>query len=139
MKQESVPRSTNEVANAFSVGLPPTLIAGPVWTSFEQFRKGGVPALEGIPRHGVATVQTKAGTFRIIRDADFQRLVGLAADVYRLQAGLTLVVKAARVALKHTDQEHVELFLSSASLIAQSPELPQRVGHESFQLTPEEL
>jgi len=140
MAQEPFALSTNEAINAFALKeSPPTLVAGPVWTSFEHFRKGGTTVLEGIPEHGVATLRSKAGTFRILRDADFQHLVGLASDVCRLQAGLRFVIKAAKVALKHPDKEHVELLIYSASMIAEAPELPQRSGHESFQLTPAEL
>ena len=139
MSTKSFTLSTNEEANAFaSQAFPSTLIAGPVWTSFEHFRKGGSAVLESIPEHGVATLRSKAGVFRILRDADFQTLVGLASDVSRLQTGLRFVVKAARVALKHPDKEHVELLIHSASMITEAPELPQRADHESFQFTPDE-
>jgi hypothetical protein len=54
---------------------------GPVWTSFEQFRKGGNTALEEIPEHGVAPLVGRGTTYRILRDADFQHRIGLAADM----------------------------------------------------------
>lgn len=137
----SVPSSTNELANAFTLSaFPQTLIAGPVWTSFEQFRKAGTGVLEGIPEHGVATLRSKAGTFRILRDSDFQRLVGLASEICRLQQGVKIVVQAAKVFVKNPDQDHCELLIRSASMIAESPGLPQRSGHESaLQLTREEM
>jgi hypothetical protein len=132
--------STNEAINAFTVNsFPPALKAGPVWTSFEHFRKGGTAVLEAIPKHGVATLRSKAGTFRIVRDEDFQRLVGLASEVFRLQNGVKCVVQAAKVFLKHPDQDHAQLLMQSASMIVLSPELPQQSGLASFRLTPEEL
>jgi len=130
--------STNELANAF-VGIGKPLIPGPVWTSFEQFRMAGASGLDELPINGVATLRTKAGTFRILRDADFQGLLGLASDVCRLQKGLKLIMQAAKVVVKHPDEEHVRLLIQSASLIAESPELPQRQGHESLYLTPSEV
>jgi hypothetical protein len=139
MSPESFVLSTNEAANPFVLNVLPSLAAGPVWTSFEQFRKGGTAVLESIPENCVATLRSKAGTFRILRDADFQRLVGLASEVCRLHTGLSFVLKAAKVALKHPDKEHVELLIYSASMIAEAPQLPQRTGHESFRLTPDEL
>jgi hypothetical protein len=115
------------------------LIPGPVWSSFEQFRKGGKAALEEIPEHGVATLVGKGTAYRILRDTDFQHLIGLAADIHRLQQGLNLVTRFAQVVAKHPDQEHVQLFLHSAELFAGSPVLPTREGHDAFQLTPEEV
>src|SRR5258708_1289132 len=139
MSTKSFTRSTDDETNAFAMKpFASTLVAGPVWTSFEHFRKGGTAVLESIPEHGVATLRSKAGVFRILRDADFQSLVGIASDVYRLQAGLRFVVKAAKVALKHPDKEHVELLIHSASMITEAPEFPQRAGHESFRFTPDE-
>src|SRR6266481_7023433 len=105
------------------------MVPGPYWSSFEQFRTGGLNALESIRIGSVATLRSKSGAFRILRDEDFQRLWGLASEVHRLQTGLKFVIKAAKVALKHPDQEHVELLIQSASMIAQAPELPQREGH----------
>jgi len=105
------------------------LVPGPVWRSFEQFRKGGNTALEEIPEHGVATLVGRGTTYRILHDADFQHLVGLAADIHRLQQGLNVVIRA----------EHVQLLLHSAALFAGSPVLPTREGHDAFQLTPEEV
>jgi hypothetical protein len=132
--------STNEATNAFALNsFPSKLEPGPVWTSFEHFRKGGTTVLNTIPRHGVATLRSKVGTFRIVRDEDFQRLVGLASEVVRLQHGVKCVVQAAKVLLKHPDQDHVQLLIQSASMIALSPESPQQIGHASFRLTPEEL
>lgn len=114
------------------------VVPGPTWSSFEQFRRSGGAALEEIPIHGVGTLRGKAGTFRILREEDFQRLLGLAAEIHRLQSGLGFVIQAAKVVAKHPDQEHVQLLIHSASLVAGSPVLPVREGHESFQLSPAE-
>jgi hypothetical protein len=127
--------STNENAAAFAVNLVP----GPTWTSFEQFRTGGTTGLDGIPQHGVATLRCKNSEFKVIRDSDFQRLVGLASEVCRLQSGLKFIIQAAKVFHKHPDDDHFKLIIQSASMIASSPELPQRTGHESFQITSQEL
>ena len=115
------------------------LVPGPVWSSFEQFRKGGNAALEEIPEHGVATLVGRATSYRILRDADFQRLIGLAADIHRLRQGLNVVIRAAQVVAKHPDQEHIQLLLHSAALFAGSPVLPTRDGHDAFELTEEEV
>jgi hypothetical protein len=115
------------------------LVPGPTWSSFEKFRKGGNTTLEEIPEHGVGTLVGKGVTYRVLRDADFQHLVGLAADVRRLQQGLNVIIQAARVVAKHPDQEHVELLIHSVALFAGSPVLPTRDGHDAFQLTQEEI
>lgn len=115
------------------------LVPGPMWSSFEQFRKGGNATLEEIPEHGVGTLVGKGVTYRILREADFQHLVGLAADVHRLQQGLNVIIQAAKVVAKHPDQEHVQLLIHSAGLFAGSPVLPTREGHDAFHLTQEEV
>ena len=127
------------VQNSQAETAPPVvLVPGPTWTSFEQFRRGGSRVLEEIPSHGVGTLRGKSGTFRLIRDEDFQRLLGLATDIHRLQKGLSFVIQAAKVVARHPDQEHVQLLIQSASMVAGSPVLAVRDGHEAFQLTPEE-
>ena len=112
---------------------------GPVWPSFEQFRKGGNSTLEEISANSVGTLVGKGGTYRILRDSDFQHIVGLAADVHRLQQGLNIIIQAAKVVAKHPDQEHVELLIHSAQLFAGSPVLPTREGHDAFQVSQEEI
>jgi len=117
---------------------PLSLVPGPTWNSFEQFRRGGQSVLEEIPVHGVGTLRGKSGTFRVLREEDFQRLLGLSTDIHRLQNGLNFVIQAARVVAKHPDQEHVQLLIQSASMVAGSPVLPVREGHDSFELSAEE-
>jgi hypothetical protein len=136
----SAPSSTNAMFNPFMGGgaSPVTFTNGPTWKSFEDFRKSGTAALQSVPQRGIATLRTKAGTFRILHDADFQRLLGLASDIYRMQNGLRIVIKVAKITVKHPDKEHIDLLLQSASMLTECPVLPERTGHEEFQLSPEE-
>src|ERR1019366_6908895 len=117
----------------------PTLVPGPEWRSFEQFRVAGGSALDGVALGAVATLHTKSNVFRILRDDDFQRFAGLASEVHRLKQGITLVVTAARVVAKYpTDPDSIQLLYRSASLLSESSMLPEREGHDIFHITPEE-
>lgn len=130
------PSSTQELANAFALSaFRQTLTVGPTWNSFEQFRKAGPAALAGISEHGVGVLRTKAGTFRILREADFQRLIGMASEVSRLQQGVKIVQNAAKVLIKHPDTEHLELLIRTASMIAESTQLGQGTGHEPLSIS----
>jgi hypothetical protein len=54
--------------------------------------------------------------FRLIRDEDFQLLVGLASEAKRLQGGLTTMVHAAKVIRDHpSSPSAVELLLHLAA------------------------
>jgi hypothetical protein len=126
--------NTTAVSNWF-----PALVPGPEWRSFEQLRIAGSSALEGIAVGAVATLQVKSKTFRILRDDDFQRIVGLASEVHRLKQGITFVVTAARVVAKYpNDPDSLQLLYRSASLLSESSMLPEREGHDIFHITPEE-
>ncbi len=116
----------------------PRLVPGPAWNSFEQFRVGGNAALEAIPKHSVATLRSKTGTFRVLHEADFQRLFGLASEIQRLKGGLKLIISAARVYSKFRDDEHEALLMDAVSAFAGTPVLPERAGHAEFEITPEE-
>jgi hypothetical protein len=94
--------------------------------------------LEGIGLGSVGTIQIKSNKFRVLRDADFQKLVGLASEVHRLKMGVTIVIQAARVVAKHRDNDAIELLCRSASMLSESSLLPEREGHDSFRITPEE-
>ena len=48
------------MSTSLSRSIALALVPGPVWRSFEQFRKGGTTALEEIPEHGVATLWEEA-------------------------------------------------------------------------------
>jgi hypothetical protein len=87
----------------------------------------------------VATLVGKQGMFRILRDDDFQRLLGLASEVHRVRGGVRVVVQAARVVAKHKDQDSVELLIRTVSMLGESPVLPEREGHEGFALTEKEI
>jgi hypothetical protein len=87
----------------------------------------------------IATLKIKSKTYRIIRDDDFQRLLGLASSVHRLKGGLTVAIKAARVVAKHPDDpESIDMLVHSVSMLSESSILPERQGHGEFQITPEE-
>lgn len=132
--------TNNEITNTF-VGntLETTLVPGPVWNSFEKFRTSGSTALDSMPKASVATLRTKAATYRVMRDEDFQRLVGWASEACRIQKGVRLVVQAAKVVLKHPEKESFQLLIDSASMIAESPALPLKRGHDSLQLSQSEI
>jgi hypothetical protein len=121
------------------LGWEPSLTLGPYWASFEQFRKAGSTAIENIRPGAVATLSGRSGTFRIVRDDDFQRLLGLASEVHRMKNGLTFVVQAARLVAKHKDQDSIELLIGSVSMLGESPVLPERDGHERFEITAKEI
>jgi|NGEPerStandDraft_6_1074524.scaffolds.fasta_scaffold99921_2 hypothetical protein len=117
----------------------PDLVAGPEWRSFEQFRVAGSAALESIASGCVATLQVKSRTFRLLRDDDFQKLAGLASEVHRLRQGITIVVQAAKIVAKHPDDlDGLQLLWQSASLLSESNLLPERHGHDTFDLTEQE-
>jgi hypothetical protein len=117
----------------------PDFAPGPEWSSFEKFRLSGGTALDAITNGRVATLQVKSNKFRILKDDDFQRLLGLATEVHRLKRGITIVVQAAKIVAKHPeDQDGIQLLFQSASLLGESNILPECDGHEAFQITPEE-
>ena len=87
----------------------------------------------------VATLNSKSATYRILRDDDFQKLLGLASEVHRIKNGITFVVKAAKIVAKHKDQESIELLIQSVSMLGDSRVLPERDGHDQFQITAEEI
>lgn len=127
--------STTAVSN-----WSPVLVPGPEWRSFEQFRTVGPAALEGmIPVGRVATLRVKTNTFRIMRDEDFQKLVGLATEVNRLKGGLTVVLSVAKIVAKHpNDPDGLQALCHSISLLNESTLLPERDEHGGFRITPEE-
>ena len=95
---------------------PSALRPGPVWSSFEQFRMAGPAGPESVGGGQIGTLRTKGGLFRLIRDEDFQLLVGLASEAKRLQGGLTTMVHAAKVIRDHpSSSSAVELLLHLAT------------------------
>jgi hypothetical protein len=120
-------------------GWTPILTQGPYWASFEQFRTAGSTSLESIRPGMVATLNSKSATFRILRDDDFQKLLGLAAEVHRIRNGITFVAKAAKIVAKHKDRESIELLIQSVAMLGESRVLPEREGHDRFEMTAEEI
>jgi hypothetical protein len=98
------------------------------WNSFEQFRTSGATALATITDGTVGTLQTKTGQYRILNERDFQRLVGLATDVERLQQGLSVVMRAVRVVENHPeDADTLALLVETVSMLGNiSTALPTR-------------
>lgn len=130
-----VPCSTQEMIGSFPTWESvPSLLPGPVWKSFEGFRTAGVAALSQIPEHGVGTLHTKSGSYRILREADFLSLVGKASEVNRIQRGFRYIKHALEVWKNHPDEKHAELVMEFTSFMAGSPSLPEQVGHERFSL-----
>ena len=104
---------------------------GPEWASFEQFRLAGSPGLETVGGGQVGTLRTKTGMFRILRDQDFQSLVGLASEVDGLKSGLAMLVEAAKVVRDHpASPSAIDLLLRLASQYAGSPLPASRRGYE---------
>jgi len=91
---------------------------GPTWASFEKLRAEGSRALECIKPGSVGRLTTKQGSFAILRDEDFQTLLGLARDVERLQGGLNLIVSAARAMQKYpTDPDLTEVLIQAVVMM----------------------
>ena len=112
---------------------------GPEWRSFEQFRVGGPAALDQIVPAAVGVLHVKGNTYNILRGDDFQKLLGLAAEVHRLKQGITLVVTAAKMVGKYpNDPTGIEMLYRAASVLRESSMLPEKDGHDAFQISEEE-
>src|SRR5712692_6206581 len=135
----SVKQPAWSASSATVSGWMPALIQGPYWASFEQLRIAGSTAMEGIQPGTVATLSGKSATFRIMRDDDFQKLLGLASEVHRIKNGIIFVVQAAKIVAKHQDQDSIELLIRSVSMLGESPVLPERDGHDRFEITAKEI
>lgn len=116
----------------------PALVPGPYWPSFEQFRTAGSGAIESVRPGTVGTLNGKTAAIRLLRDEDFQRLLGLAAEVHRLKSGVGFLIQAAKVVAKHQDQESIEMLVRCASMLGDAAVLPERAGHGRFELTAED-
>jgi hypothetical protein len=126
------------VSSTVSATIWRPLVQGPYWASFEQFRTAGTTALEGIRPGMVAMLNSRSAPFRILRDEDFQRLLGLAAEVHRIKTGVRIVMMAAEVYAKHKDEESIQLLMTSLSMLSESRVLPEREGHGPFTISTEE-
>lgn len=105
---------------------------GEYWPSFEQFRSQGNTALRKLERGAVGTLATKHGQFRILTEADFQHLYGLAREVERLSGTLHVVAAAARSVQRHQDASAVET-LTAAVMLLGDPSLPTRTALEPLE------
>jgi hypothetical protein len=86
----------------FSVNLRPAA----TWTSWEGLRRfGGQGMAASIQPGTVGFVEVKGARFCILRDADFQRVLGLAQDVQRMSEGVLLFRHAAELAYKTPDKD----------------------------------
>lgn len=103
-----------------------------VWKSFEQFRTGGQSELAELEAGEMGQLITRKGSFRILREDDFQQVYGLARDVERLQNGLRMVEAAVRSVRKHQDEETIEVLIQAVTLV-DFPTLPTRDQFETLQ------
>jgi hypothetical protein len=87
----------------------------------------------------VATLNGKSALYRILRDEDFQKLLGLASEVHRIKDGVAFVAKAAKIVARHKDQDSIELLIQSVSMLGDSRVLPERHGHDQLEITAEEI
>ena len=115
-------------------GRPKALALRPgrVWKSFEQFRTGGQGELAELEAGEMGQLITRKGSFRILREDDFQQVYGLARDVDRLQNGLRMVEAAVRSVRKHRDEETIEVLMQAVTLV-DFPTLPTLDQFEPLQ------
>lgn len=125
---------------------PVSLKPGPEWASFEQFRIAGSAGVEAVGGGQIGTLRTKTGVFRVLRDEDFQVLVGLASEVTRLKGGLATMVQAAKVVRDHPASPsafdlllHLAAQYGDAALAAVEPEMSPAAGDDEFIVDPAEL
>jgi hypothetical protein len=120
--------------------LPPIQLTSTThWNSFEQFRTSGANALTNITPGTVGTLSTKTGQYRILTEADFQNLLGIATDVERLQQGLNVVMRAVRVVQNHPqDADTLALLVETVAMLGTMPTVLPTTS--SFPpLTPEDV
>ena len=108
----------------------PDLKPGRIWKSWEQFRRGGQEELAALKPGEIGQLLVKEGSYRIVREQDFQELYGLANDVDRLRGGLPVVIAAVRAVQQHRDASTVETLLEAVALIGDIPILPTRRAFE---------
>jgi hypothetical protein len=110
----------------YSGAVPSQLSAGPFWGSFESFRTQGANALLQMEDATVGTLMVKGRAFRVLRDEDFQSLVGLAREVERIRRGLRVVTAAVKTVQAHKDPVSIETLVEATLLLGESPSLPAR-------------
>ncbi len=109
------------------------------WNSFEQFRTSGANALTNITPGTVGTLHSKTGQYRILTEADFQHLLGVATEVERFQQGLNVVMRAVRVMQNHPqDSDTLALLAETVAMLATTTTVLPTIS--SFPpLTPEDI
>ncbi len=120
--------------------LPPIKLTPTAhWNSFEQFRTAGANALTSIIPGTVGTLHSKTGQYRILTEADFQHLLGIATDVERLHAGLNVVMRAVRVVQNHPhDSDALALLAETVAMLGTMTTVLPTIS--SFPpLTPEDI
>ncbi len=112
------------------------LSPGEHWHSFEQLRTAGVNAIHKVTPGTVGTLQTKNGQYRLLTEADFQKLVGVAGDIERLQQGLNVVMRAIRVVQNHPeDSETLALLVETVTMLGKMDTvLPTRSSFPPLEL-----
>lgn len=111
------------------------LSPGEHWHSFEQLRTAGVNAIHKVTPGTVGTLQTKNGQYRLLTEADFQKLVGVAGDIERLQQGLNVVMRAIRVVQNHPeDSETLALLVETVTMLGMDTVLPTRSSFPPLEL-----
>lgn len=114
-------------------GVSASLAPGPVWGSWEKFRVQGQDGLAHVGPGTFGTLMTRNGQYRILPEADFQRLLGLARDVERIQSGLRVVVAAARAVQRHPDESTTDTLIEAVALLGDVPILPTRSRFEALE------
>ncbi len=95
-----------------------------VYKSFTRFCAGGEGRLAGLKPGRTDRFQTRANRFCVLRENDFQELIGLARDADRLSGRLGDVLEAVRAA-KHDWNEDTENALKKAvALLGDAEVLP---------------
>lgn len=112
---------------------PVLLQPGASWTSWEKFRSQGNAALSKLKSGTVGTLLTKQGQFRILTEADFRRLYGLASEVERLSGTLHVVVAAAQSVEHHRDESTLKTLTAAVMLLKDTSPLPTREALEPLE------
>ena len=110
-----------------------SLSTGPTWTSFERLRIAGSKAPLTIKANTTGCLVTKTSQYRILHEADFQRLLGLASEVERVTSGLRAVALAVELVKQHCDEANLEQLSTALSALTEDLALPTRAGHDALE------
>jgi hypothetical protein len=106
------------------------------WHSLEQFRTADANEIYKITPGTVGILQTDQESYRILNEKDFQKLLGLAGEVDRLQQDLTVITKAIRAVHNHPqDNDANVLLMEAVAMLEQmSAALPTRSNFPPLEL-----